>query len=82
MGIGWLFKTRREDRLRRELEAKREKLADLAKIEELQRTIFEMQQERITDEANKRREADVSVKLLTDMTALLKTTLAAKKAEE
>lgn len=79
VGIGWMFKSRREDRLRAELERKAEKLKDLAKIEELQSVIFKMQQERIIDEANKRREVDTSVKLMTDMTTLLKAAIGEKE---
>lgn len=77
IGIGWVFKTRREDRLRKELDIKTKELGYLAKIEEQQKTIFAMQQDRISDEANKRKEADVSVSLMKDMTVLSKQILAA-----
>lgn len=82
VGIGWWFKARRMDRLARELERKNDKLRDLEKIERLQATIFEMQQNRIADEANKRREADVSVKLMSEMTVLLKQAIAATRELE
>lgn len=81
LGMGWVFKTRREDRLAKDLERKQDKLKDLAKIEELQKQVFIMQQERISDEANKRKEADVSVKLMSEMTVLLKSALAVKEKE-
>lgn len=77
-GIGWLFKTRREDKLARDQRHEIEKVRLLEKIEELQATIFRMQQERIADEANKRQEADVTNRLLAEMTVLLKTALAPK----
>lgn len=79
LGIGWWFKTKREDRIALDTERKADKLSDLRKIEELQVKIFTMQQERIADEANKRREVDVSNKLLSEMAALLKTALAEKE---
>ena len=81
IGIGWLFKTRRADHLRKELDLKLEKLALLARIEDQQKTIFTMQQERIADEANKRKEADVTVSLMKDMTVLLKKALSEKVEE-
>lgn len=77
VGVGWWFKSRRADRLERELAQRQDKLKDLARIEILQDTIFKMQQERIADEGNKRKEADTSVKLLSDMTVLLKSIAAA-----
>lgn len=77
-GIGWWFKTSRDDRLARDLERKQDKLADLAKIEKLQQTLSDWQQKRIADEENKRREVDVSNKLLLDITVLLKEALKSK----
>lgn len=75
VAVGWLVKTRREDRLTRELEWKTKELKYLAKIEDLQRMAFAWQQERIKDEENKRREVDVSNKLMLELTVLVKNTL-------
>lgn len=60
-GFGKWMKWRRED-----------KLADLAKIEELQTEIKAMMQERIKDEMNKRQEADTGNKLMAEMIVLLR----------
>ena len=80
-GIGWWFRAMREDRLREALARKEDKLKDLAKIEELQSAIFKMQQDRIADEANKRKEVDTTVKLMNDMTILLKAALTKNEKE-
>lgn len=77
-GIGWYAKNRRADRLAKEKARDDRELAHLKKIEELQNKISSDQQARIADEANKRREADVSNQLLKDMTVLLKKAIAAK----
>lgn len=78
-GISWGVKNFTQNRLSALLARKEDKLNDLRKIDELQRRIETMLQERIVDEATKRREADTSVRLMTEMTALLKTALAAKE---
>lgn len=80
-GIGWWIKNIATVRAAAVIALKEDKLNDLRKIEELQRRIETMLQERIADEANKRREADTSVKLMTEMTALLKTALTAKELQ-
>lgn len=63
-GIGWLFKTRRDDRLA-------DKLADVAEIKALRQMIFEMQQERIQYEMVRRESADQTMKVLTELRAEL-----------
>jgi len=68
-GIGKWWTKRQEERAA-------DKLADLKKIDELQKQIFTMQQERIADEIKRRQESDNSTKLLGDMAALLKAALA------
>lgn len=84
-GIGWWFKTRRDDRLA-------EKLGYLTQIRELQQELKSSQQEvkerdqdRIRYEMVRRESSDVTGKLLLEQTALLKDmaqTLAAIKAEK
>ena len=65
-GIGKWIVSRQEAR-------NADKLADLQKIDALQKQIFAMQQERIADEIKRRQETDNSTKVLADMSALLKT---------
>lgn len=71
-GIGFWFKQHLEANVRREQREQNEKLTLLAKIESLQKTISDMYQERLADEANKRREADTSVKMIAEAVVLMK----------
>ncbi len=61
-GVGWLFKTRRDDRIA-------DKLADVTEIKNLRKQIFDMQQERIRDEIVRRESADQTMKVLADLRA-------------
>lgn len=78
-GLSWCAKLFAQGRQAAIAARKEDKINDLKKIEDLQRRIETMLQERIADEANKRREADTSVRLMTEMTVLLKTVLAPKE---
>jgi len=64
VGIGWLFKTRRDDRIA-------DKLADQTEIKELRKVIFEMQQDRIKYEVTRRESSDQTMKVLSDMAATM-----------
>jgi hypothetical protein len=59
-GIGWWFKTRRDDRIA-------DKLADVTEIKDLRQKIFDMQQERIKTEITRRETADQTMRILSDL---------------
>lgn len=67
-GIGWWVKTRRDDRLAREL-------ADKEQIKQLQQEVKDLLQDRIKYEMVRRESSDQTNKLLTEAMALLRETL-------
>jgi hypothetical protein len=63
-GVGWWFKTRRDDRIA-------DKLADLTEIKSLREQIYKMQQERIQYEITRRESAEQTNKVLDELRKML-----------
>lgn len=64
-GIGWWFKTRREDHLARELAHKQQ-------IKDLQQEVKELLQDRIRYEIVRRESSDQTMRLLSELVSLMK----------
>lgn len=64
-GIGWWFKTRRDDRIAREL-------GYITEIKALQKEVKDLLQDRIRYEMVRRESSDQTMKVLTEIAGLLK----------
>lgn len=64
-GIGWIFKSRHDDRVAKEI-------AYVEEIKRLNKLIFEMHQERIRDEIVRRESVDRTMVVLNEMQMVLK----------